>query len=96
MMWVPQRSEVSEALMAFELVQLDVAAGTECFLAVFLWLNLKVLTFAYGVGSRPAWVICPAAECRCVMRNIIDGSESSSAVSMSILMFSSTFDTDSS
>ena len=82
--------------MAFDLVQLDVAAGMECFLAIFLWLDLKVLTFAYGIGSCPTWLICPGAECRCVMRNIIDGLESSSSVSMSILMFSSTFDTDSS
>ena len=50
MMLVPQYYEVSEALMAFELVQLDVAAGIECFLAIFLWLDIKVLTFAYGVG----------------------------------------------
>lgn len=80
--------------MAFDLVQLDVAAGMECFLAIFLWPDLKVLTFAYGVGSCPTWVICPAAECRCVMRNIIDELESSSSVSVSISMFSSTFDTD--
>ena len=66
--------------MAFELVQLDVAAEMEWFLAIFLWLDQKVLTFAYGVGSCPIWVICPAAERRCVMRSIIDGLESSSSV----------------
>ena len=79
--------------MAFVLVQLDVAAGMKGFLAIFLWLDLKLLTFAYGVGSCPTWVVCPAAECRCVVRNSIDGSESSSSISIPILMFSSMFDT---
>ena len=52
-----------------------------------------MLTFAYGVGSCPTWVICPAAERRCDMRDSIDGSESSSSVPISILMFSSMSDT---
>ena len=52
-----------------------------------------LLTFAYGVGSSPVGLACPAAEFREVTRNSLDGAESSSSVPESITTFSLVSDT---
>ncbi len=52
-----------------------------------------LLTFAYGVGSSPIGLACPATEFRGVTRNSLDGAVSSSSVPESIAMFSLVSDT---